>query len=152
MTKTYDSNNYRIFRYADAVLMKAECLYRKAFYEQAVAELNKVRRRAYTNPVTGLVGADYKLEYTTPEALFQQIMDERARELGGEFQRKFDMVRWGNWAELTAKYTEISHVRNNIRPYHIYYPIPDTECALSQGALDNEAYKAGNEETVKEGK
>ena len=152
MTKTYDSNNYRIFRYADAVLMKAECLYRKALYEQAVAELNKVRRRAYTNPVTGLVGADYKLEYTTPEALFQQIMDERARELGGEFQRKFDMVRWGNWAELTAKYTEISHVRNNIRPYHIYYPIPDTECALSQGTLDNEAYKAGTEETVKEGK
>lgn len=148
MTKTYDSNNYRVFRYADAVLMKAECLYRNGLYDQAVGLINKIRRRAYTNPKTGLVCDDYRFEYTTPQALFQQIMDERARELGGEFQRKFDMVRWGNWVELTTKYSEISHVKNNIRPYHIYYPIPDTECALSQGALDNAAYMAESEETV----
>ena len=146
MTKTYDSNNYRIFRYADAVLMKAECLYRNGENELAVDYINKVRKRAYTNPFTGTVASDYRYEFTTPEALFQQIMDERARELGGEFQRKFDMVRWGNWVELTTKYSEISHVKNNIKSYHIYYPIPDTECALSQGALDNEAYKAAAEE------
>jgi hypothetical protein len=75
-------------------------------------------------------------------------MDERARELGGEFQRKFDMVRWGNWVELTTKYSEISHVKNNIKSYHIYYPIPDTECALSQGALNNDAYMAETEDSV----
>ncbi|MGM9763769.1 MAG: RagB/SusD family nutrient uptake outer membrane protein [Candidatus Cryptobacteroides sp.] len=140
MTKTYDSNNYRIFRYADAVLMKAECLYRNGLYDQAVAYVNKVRRRAYTNPATGAAGVGWNYEFTDADALLQEIMDERARELGGEFQRKFDMVRWGNWVELTSKYSEISHVKNNIRPYHVYYPIPDTECALSQGALNNDAY------------
>lgn len=148
MTKTYDSNNYRVFRYADAVLMKAECLYRNGLNDRATELINKVRRRAYTNPKTGLVSDDYRFEYTTPDALFQQIMDERARELGGEFQRKFDMVRWGNWVELTTKYTEISHVKNNMKSYHIYYPIPDTECALSQGALNNDAYMAETEESV----
>lgn len=130
MTKNYDSNNYRIFRYADAVLMQAECHCMNGTPEAAVAYLDKVRARA------GLEA----YSFTDSEALMAEIRDERARELGGEFQRKFDLVRWGLWFDLTSQYNEDKRVKSNIRKCHEYYPIPDTECALSQGALNNDSY------------
>ena len=34
--------------------------------------------------------------------LLNEILNDRGRELLGEFQRKFDMVRWGIWYERTA--------------------------------------------------
>lgn len=47
MTQTYDSNNYPIFRYADAVLMKAECLcMQEEDAALSIEYLNKVKRRA----------------------------------------------------------------------------------------------------------
>lgn len=140
MTANYDSNNYRIFRYADAILMKAECLYRLGKGNDAVAYINMVRTRAYTDPDTGDVALGYEYPYKTDDELFQMIKDERARELGGEFQRKFDLVRWGIWYEETKKYNESDKVVLNIRQCHKYYPIPETECALSGGILTNDDY------------
>lgn len=130
MTATYDSNNYRIFRYADAVLLKAESLLGKGSPEEAVKYLNLVRRRA------GI--PDFS--YTDDAALLAEIQNERARELGGEFQRKFDLVRWGIWFDVTKKWNEEARLKSNIRRCHEYYPIPDTECGLSGGVLTNDAY------------
>ena len=133
MSGTYDSNNYKVFRYADALLMKAECLCMKESDQTlAVEYLNKVKRRAGVD--------DYTFRNWTK--LFQEIMDERARELFGEFQRKFDLVRWGVWYERTNAFTGYASVQNNMRPCHEYYPIPDTEVVYSGYALDNDAYKA----------
>ena len=140
MTANYDSNNYRIFRYADALLMKAECLYRLGKGNEAVAYINMVRGRAYTDPDTGAAASGYEYSYTTDEDLFQMIQDERARELGGEFQRKFDLVRWGIWYDVTRQYNESDKVVANMRHCHRYYPIPETECALSGGVLTNDEY------------
>ena len=140
MTANYDSNNYRIFRYADALLMKAECLYRLNQQALAVEYINIVRKRAFTNPATGAVASDYAIEYTTDEALLKEIQNERARELGGEFHRKFDLVRWGIWYDITSTKNESKKLKANIRPCHCFYPIPETECALSGGVLSNDAY------------
>jgi hypothetical protein len=133
MLNTYDSNNYKVFRYADALLMKAECYCQKETDEEISVEyLNKVKRRA------GL--SDYRFRNWTK--LFQEIMDERARELFGEFQRKFDLVRWGVWYERTYAYSGYSTLQLNMRPCHEYYPIPDKEVVYSGYALDNDAYTA----------
>lgn len=140
MTANYDSNNYRIFRYADALLMKAECLYRLNQQALAVEYINIVRKRAFTHPTTGAVASDYAIEYSTDEALLQEIKNERARELGGEFHRKFDLVRWGDWYDITSKKNESKKLKANIRACHCFYPIPETECALSGGVLTNDAY------------
>ena len=130
MTATYDSNNYRILRYADAVLMQAECHYELSNPERSLHYLNQVRKRA------GL--EDY--QYVTDAELIREIQNERARELGGEFHRKFDPVRWGIWYDMTKQFNEESRVKSNIRRCHRYYPIPDTECALSNGVLSNPEY------------
>ena len=135
-TSNYDSNNYKIFRYADAVLMMAECKCMSGEPVEALRYLNYTRVRAGVDPVVGI---------SDPEDIMAHIRDERARELAGEFHRKFDLVRWGIWYEETKKYNQSTQLQGNIHRYHEYYPIPDTECALSGYVLDNEAYKQSEE-------
>lgn len=131
MTKNYDSNNYRIMRYADAVLMQAECYCMNGDMSSALGYLNKVKLRA---------GIDM-FDTESQDDVMAEIRNERARELGGEFQRKFDLVRWGIWFDATSTYNESSRLKSNIRACHRYYPIPDTEVALSNGALNNKEYE-----------
>lgn len=136
MTKTYDSNNYTIFRYADCLLMYAECCAELGLNSESMAALNEVKNRA---------GIDPYVRFRTKARLIEEIQKERARELVGEFQRKFDLVRWEIWYQQTYEFTDYSTLKNNIRPYHEYYPIPDNEVALSGGALDNKAYEQSDE-------
>ncbi len=131
--QSYDSNNYRVFRYADVILMIAECHCNMENAESALNYINMVRARAGVDPVTNFTGY---------EDLTLAVRNERARELGGEFQRKFDLVRWGVWYDLTKSNTNNNTLRDKIRPCHRYYPIPDTQCALSGGVLTNEEYIA----------
>lgn len=132
MVNTSDSNNYPILRYADAVLMLAECYNAVGRTDEAIAHLNAVKTRAGIAPYPGFV---------TKDRLLEEIQMERGRELLGEFQRKFDLVRWGVWYKRTYEYSDYDALKNNLRPCHEYYPIPDTEVALSEGALDNKAYE-----------
>ena len=139
MKSNFDSNNYKLFRYADAVLMMAETKCMKEDYEGALEYMNKVRARAAVDPFTG---------YSDEESVMKLIRDERARELAGECHRKYDLVRWGIWYSETLKYAPSGtkeYIQANIQPCHEYYPIPDTECALTAGAdgkpiLTNPAY------------
>lgn len=131
--QNHDANNYRIFRYADAILMMSECYCNLENAEEAMRYLNMIRERAGIDPVTNFTGY---------EDLLQTIRSERARELGGEFQRKFDLVRWGVWYEWTYAYTSNGTLKGKMRPCHRYYPIPDTQCALSGYVLTNDEYIA----------
>lgn len=135
MVTNHDDNNYKIFRYADAVLMMAECYIRKGSAEMtnAFKYLNYTRIRAGIAPLSGLLGE---------EEMMLELQNERARELGGEMHRKFDLVRWGIWYSQTKLYNTTNTIlQQNIRPCHRYYPIPDTECALSGYVLKNEEYQ-----------
>lgn len=125
-----DFNNYTIFRYADAVLMLSECHYHLGERDKSISYLNQVRTRA------GLEACEYK----TDKRLFRDIQDERARELCGEFQRKFDLVRWGVWYQWTKGYNDYAKLVENIRPCHEYLPIPDKQVKASNGHLDNKEY------------
>jgi hypothetical protein len=133
-TANYDSNNYKIFRYADAVLMMAECWCNAGNYEKALEYLNYTRARA------GVDGYDVS-EYSDQDSIMKLVRDERARELGGELHRRYDLVRWGIWyKEVTKRQNSGVTILNNIQPYHEYYPIPDTQCALSGYVLNNPEY------------
>ncbi len=134
MESDSDGNNYKMFRYADAILMLAECYAQSGMKEEAVAELNKIKERAGIKPYP---------RFKTLEAFMEELMLERGRELLGEFHRKFDLVRWGNWYFQTVSYNDYSYLKD-VHPYHEYYPIPDTEIALSGYALDNNAYLGGS--------
>lgn len=130
MYTSNDSNNYTVFRYADAVLMMAECYCMKQDQAKFIEYINKTRRRA------GL--PDYSFRNWTKALV--EVQDERARELFGEFHRKFDLVRWGIWYERTSELNDYVELRNNIKPCHEYLPIPDTQVIYSGHALDNKEY------------
>ena len=132
MYNTNDSNNHPIFRYADALLMAAECHCEKKNLGEAIRYYNMVHSRA--------TGSTYDLaeSYIT---LQDEIRKERARELFGEFQRKFDLVRWGIWYTNTKAYNNYATLQNAIEPCHEYYPIPDSQVLASGNALDNNEYK-----------
>lgn len=134
---TYDSNNYRVFRYADAVLMLAECYANLPEYDPQICMdyINQVRDRAGVDKYGSGTG------FTGHEDFLVFLRAERARELGGEFMRKFDLVRWGIWYEQTYQYTHKDVLREKMLPCHRYYPIPDKQCSLSGYALDNPEYK-----------
>ncbi len=131
MYENKDSNNYPVFRYADAVLMAAECCCELEKYEDAIARYDKVRSRA---------GASSYGTFKSYVRLVEEIRKERGRELFGEFQRKFDLVRWGKWYEQTLTYNTYTLVQENIQPCHEYYPIPDEQVRASGGVLDNDEY------------
>ena len=134
MHYTKDPNNYKIFRFADALLMKSEAYLQKKDYENACRYLNITRTRA------GLAGLTFASVLYEPEALMEEIRMERAKELVGEYQRKFDLVRWGIWYERTVMYNEGQYIQGFIRPCHRYWPIPSDQVAYSGDVLDNKEY------------
>ena len=134
MHYTKDPNNYKLFRFADALLMKAEAYLQKKDYDNACKYLNITRTRA------GIGELSFASVLYEPEALMEEIRMERAKELVGEFQRKFDLVRWGIWYERTVMYNEGQYIQGFIRPCHRYWPIPADQVAYSNNALDNKEY------------
>lgn len=132
MYQNNDSNNYPVFRYADAVLMLAETYNELAMRDSATFWLNKVKTRAGISAYPG---------FSSRESCLEEIQKERARELLGEWQRKFDLVRWGIWYKQTFNNNDYQTLHDNILPCHRYYPIPDSEIGLSGGALDNREYE-----------
>lgn len=132
--RNYDSNNYKILRYADALLLMSEAYCEKGNFGKSVEYLNMVRQRAQIS--------DYV--FISEAKLRGEIRDERGRELFGEWTRKFDLVRWGIWYEQILNNNTYNLVQENVRPCHAYYPIPDVQCIRSGGALDNPEYKKYN--------
>lgn len=128
---TADGNNYKVFRYANALLLMAECYCELEQPEKSVEYLNFTRARAGLDP--------YK--FKTLPRLRDEIRAERGRELIGEFQRKFDLVRWGIWYSAVCDNNDYSALKDNIKPCHEYYPIPDKEVVYSKYALDNKEYE-----------
>jgi hypothetical protein len=82
-------NNWRYIRYADVLLMYAECLNAVGRTPEAYAHVDRVRVRAGLAPLT-----DIAPELTQPQFL-EQIKHERITELSGEGHRWNDLTRWG---------------------------------------------------------
>lgn len=146
MQYTSDTNAYKFFRFATALLGLAEAHCQNGDPDMAVRYLNVIKSRAGISTVS-------TSDFATGEALMEEIQDECARELFGEFQRKHDLVRWGIWYDMVMKYNvgptgskdgtggmNNHRMAANIQPCHRYYPIPDEQITYSGGALDNKEY------------
>lgn len=76
-------NDFLIWRYADALLMKAECLARLGNTAEALAIVNEIRVERNAAELESLELMD--------------ILDERGRELYWEGHRRQDMIRFGTF-------------------------------------------------------
>ncbi len=85
-----------IFRYADILLLKAEADARLGNVAEALTNLNAIRTRA---------GIPIFTRDDQP-VVIEEILEERRRELIGEFHRVFDLVRLGRLHEFNPFVTE----------------------------------------------
>src|SRR6202000_3134605 len=98
-----------------ALLMLAEAANEKGDDATAISAINEVKTRAK---------ADFALtSYPGKDAFLEEVKKERARELFGEYGRKWDLVRWGDFFERVSatSATEVGLIKTNLKPYHEYY-------------------------------
>ena len=91
-----DGINAPYMRLGDMVLLLAETYAVLGDEANAKTELLKIRERAFNpkDPEFTALTSGY-VNSLSGNALLEAIQDERAFELAGEGQRKFDLVRWG---------------------------------------------------------
>lgn len=106
---------YISMRYADILLMKAEAINEiggTGAVANAATEVNLVRARANLAPTTA----------STQEAMQTVIRNERRKELGFEFHRFFDLMRWGRATAEAALGSDLKWVEPRF-----YFPLPQSE-------------------------
>ncbi|OQP66428.1 hypothetical protein A3860_13125 [Niastella vici] len=110
-------------RFAEMFLIAAEAEFRLGNPGAAATQINFLRTRAAKS---GQVAA---MQVTASDINLQFILDERAREMCGEFQRWFDLKRMfrgdnAGWVKyITGKNPDIIAVQ----PYHMLRPVPLNE-------------------------
>ncbi|PZR28953.1 MAG: RagB/SusD family nutrient uptake outer membrane protein [Citrobacter freundii] len=117
--ENYSYADQAYLRLADTYLLLAEALFRQGKTSEADGAayyINLVRTRSHATPITA---GDVTLDY---------ILDERARELVTEEDRRETLMRTGKLIERTRKYNRIaSGVRDGvpgIQDYHVLLPFP----------------------------
>ncbi|HEX6926599.1 MAG TPA: RagB/SusD family nutrient uptake outer membrane protein [Longimicrobiaceae bacterium] len=128
-----DNNNWIVFRYADALLRRAESHARLGEDAEALQHLNTVRERAGLPPLSGLSGQE----------LLDAILRERSWELGGEGHRWLDLKRFGVASEVISEHGEerkrlvprtspSAYGVTGANAYRLRYPIRPRDVELSQ--------------------
>lgn len=107
---------YIYLRYADVLLMEAECQNELGNPGLAEAPLNEVRGRAGLAPVTGKLQSNMR----------DIIRLERRHELAFEFHRFFDLMRYGK-AAAQAAYATKTGVNFQWSEPRFYFPLPQAE-------------------------
>ncbi len=147
-------NDFVVFRYADILMMKAECLLRQGSTDEAAALVTQVRQRAFTSApekatVTGaelLEGSvyDYGIRDNreAPANTFEggadiqygRFLDELGWEFNQEGRRRQDLIRFGVY---TTK-SWFSHAPNG--DYRTLFPIPRREMDVNPNLKQNPGY------------
>lgn len=108
---TYTDQYY--IRLSETYLLRAEAYLGNGNLPNAAADINTVRTRANATPIQpGDVTIDY-------------ILDERARELSFEEDRRLTLVRLGKLVERVRLYNNLNS--SNILDHHNLWPIPERE-------------------------
>ncbi|MBS7562954.1 RagB/SusD family nutrient uptake outer membrane protein [Mucilaginibacter sp. Bleaf8] len=135
-TATGDSfhspNNYRFIRYADVLLMYAECLNETGATSQAYQYVDQVRQRA------GLVALSTTRPNLGHDQFLAQIKHERITELTGEGHRFNDLARWGDLG--TNLSATDAGFRNFIKGKHEFLPIPQQDIDINPNIKQNPNY------------
>lgn len=117
--ESYSYADQTYLRLADTYLLLAEALFKQGKNSEvdgAAYYINLIRTRSNATPITA---GDVTLDY---------ILDERARELVTEENRRETLIRTGKLIERTRKYNRIaSGARDGgagIQDYHVLLPFP----------------------------
>jgi hypothetical protein len=152
-TSGWTANGYRLIRYADILLLLAECQIETNELENARTNINLIRARA-ANPAGFVKEADgvtnaanyvintYGSAFASQDEARKALRFERKLELGMEGHRFYDLQRWGNvQAELNRVLTFEKTVRATlygsatVGPEDVNYPIPQAQLDITNGKL-----------------
>lgn len=132
------NDDWIVYRYADVLLLLAECLNEEGKSAEALPYLNKVRTRASLTNITA----------TTQAALRDVIAKERRVELAFENHRWLDLVRTGKAIEvmnafgvkMKQKYPYLLTRTYNVTTEKLVFPIPFDERLLNPALTQNTGY------------
>ena len=125
-------NNYRHIRYADVLLMYAECLNATGSTGMAYEYVDQVRARAGLAPLSEVAPG------LSQTGFLDQIKHERLTELSGEGHRWTDLARWG---DLGPQLAERDPAFNNfIVNKHELLPIPQLDLDINPNMRQNNGY------------
>ena len=129
------AKDFIIYRLGETYLIAAEALLMSGHADQAVLYINTLRRRAAKIGATPAITVANKLamEVTAAQLNIDFILDERSRELSGEYMRWTDLVRTGKLIERVKKYNPAAAVL--IQPYHVLRPIPQNQIDRTEGTM-----------------
>ena len=130
---TWPSNNTNytgtrdifLFRLADTYLMAAEAYFKAGDTGKAAERINAVRQRAAN------AGHASDMTISSSDVDIDFILDERARELVGEYKRWMDLKRTGKLIERTLKYNNLAAKINRMDDHILVRPIPQS--VIDQG-------------------
>ncbi len=135
-----------VIRYADVLLLRAEVLYALNKPEEALAELNKVRSRAFKGNAFNYSMADI----ATSTTFMDKLLLERQLEFVMENERWFDLVRTDRYMSVLTNvewgYNPVTKEPHKMtlapKAFHKHFPIPNNQIELSKpGVLaQNEGY------------
>jgi tetratricopeptide (TPR) repeat protein len=123
--------NFPLIRYADLLLMLAECYNETGKQTEAVVLINQVRARA---AMPGINSGPAWLEAKGKEAVFERIKHERAVELAAEGHSFDDSKRWRLLESLDRDmkgFTGKVYYRRVIRERDYLWPVPSTEIEMN---------------------
>lgn len=130
--------NFPLIRYADVLLMQAECLNELGKQEEAVALINQVRQRA---GVALLNNGSEWTKATTKQEVFDRIKHERAVELACEGHRFHDLKRWGLLETLNGHrecdMTGTFRYTRKVTERDYLWPIPNSEIEKNPALTQN---------------
>jgi tetratricopeptide (TPR) repeat protein len=135
-------NNYRILRYADALLLKAEAILQSGgSTSEAIGLINQVRTRARAMGA-GPEPANYSTAESNKTTIMNWIMNERFLELAAEGQRWFDLRRWQMQGIITLDNAFFSSnlTTVNFQSKHLNFPIPTAETDVNPNVVQNTGY------------
>ncbi len=149
------SKNIDFIRYADVLLFKAEALIQLNRWNEALPIINEIRARAAASTDRPLAAGASNIYNVGPYASFpdkeyawKALKFERRLEFAMESPRFFDLVRWGEAAEVLNSYLETEKVRKDFLSNarftagrDEYYPIPQREIDFTKGVyVQNSGY------------
>ena len=142
--------DFPIMRFAEAYLLRAEARFRQNNPTGAADDINVLRDRAFQDYRTIAPGAG---KVSASDITIDFILDERIREMVGEENRRYTLVRTGELTNrvnmMTSKWAEKDDTKK-IEGYnasiHTLLPIPLSEIQLNKDAKleQNPGYEVEN--------
>ncbi len=125
---------YPMLRYADVLLIYAEALCESGKNIQKAKELvTRIRARSLSTATVGDIATN------DPQVLRSIIIEERAKELANEADRRWDLIRWGIYVDAMNAIggSDEATIIKSRQSKHLLYPIPVDEILANEFINDN---------------